>query len=355
MFDVHIIGAGPAGCVAAISAARAGYNVLVSEEHPATGGKPCSGLFSKSGLETLRDYLDWKEAVEKEIYGAELHLGNSVLTVKKRGPIAYACNRSEFDKLLACSAEREGVKIRYGERITKKFCANRIIGADGVFSSVASFFGFTPLTKFVATLQGNVNADWDKDIVKVFLSSDFKGFFGWVIPRGSGSFEIGCGIELPGNVDLAFEKLKRRIHVRDVRNVRGYVIPVRTRAESAKRVNGRSVFLVGDAAGQTKATTGGGVIFGAWCASIAGVSTNPFHYEFKWRAKYERELFLHMIARRLLNRLNDDRLTALGRELAENGFEEFLEKNGDMDIISRIIFRLALFPKIPLIFIKNNI
>ena len=46
MFDVHVIGAGPAGSVAALAAARAGRNVLMSEEHT-VAGKPmqCSGLF----------------------------------------------------------------------------------------------------------------------------------------------------------------------------------------------------------------------------------------------------------------------------------------------------------------------
>ena len=53
---VHIIGAGPSGSIAAMSALRAGFEPVVSEEHLESGlPENCSGLFSKDGLDSLKD------------------------------------------------------------------------------------------------------------------------------------------------------------------------------------------------------------------------------------------------------------------------------------------------------------
>ncbi|MBI5133608.1 MAG: FAD-dependent oxidoreductase, partial [Thaumarchaeota archaeon] len=54
MTDVHVVGGGPAGAVAAASAARKGHNVILSEEHECIGMPVhCSGLFSRTGLESI--------------------------------------------------------------------------------------------------------------------------------------------------------------------------------------------------------------------------------------------------------------------------------------------------------------
>lgn len=344
MYDIHVVGAGPSGSVAAISAVRKGYNVLISEEHEKAGGKPCSGLFSASGLKTLEEYFDWHDAVNTEIYGAEIHLGNSIVKVRKKSPVAYACDRDRFDRLFAEAAENEGAKIEYGKRVIGEFAAKKIIGADGANSGVAEHFGFPRLRRFVGTMHGSVKGEWNEKIVQVFVSSDFPGFFGWVIPRGDERFEIGCGVGLPNNPMNAFESLKRRVGVEIVEDVRGSVIPVREREKTALGNNGHEVMLVGDAAGQTKATTGGGVLFGAWCAEIAGKTADPLAYEVGWRMKYGNELFLHKVARKFLNGLNDEKLTSLGKRLSEKKFDAFLEEHGEMDVLSKTAIQLILRP-----------
>lgn len=344
MADIHIIGAGPSGSVAAISAVRKGHDVLVSEEHEEAGGKPCSGLFSASGLKTMEEYFDWKKAVNTEIYGAEIYLGDSIVKVRKRNPVAYACDRDRFDRLLAEAAEREGAAIEYGKRVKGDFNATKIIGADGANSHVARHFRFPKLKRFIGTMHGEVTGDWNEKMVKVFISSDFPGFFGWVIPRGEERFEIGCGVELPGNPMTAFEKLKRKIGVEDVSEVRGSIIPVKMRDKSAMVRNKYEVMLVGDAAGQTKATTGGGVMFGAWCAEIAGKSADPLGYEMGWRMKYGNELLLHRVVRKFLNTLDDEKLTSLGKKLSEKNFDAFLEEHGEMDVLSKTAIQLILRP-----------
>jgi len=344
MADIHIIGAGPSGSIAAISAARKGYNVLVSEEHEKAGGKPCSGLFSASGLKTLEEYFDWKKAVNTEIYGAEIHLGRSIIKVRKRSPVAYACDRNKFDRLLADAAGSEGARIEYGNRIRGDFKASKVIGADGANSYVARHFRFPRLQRFIGTMHGEVIGEWNEKMVQVFVSSDFPGFFGWVIPRGGNRFEIGCGVELPENPMAAFERLKRKINANKVSDVRGSIIPVKAREKTAMVKNSYGVMLVGDAAGQTKATTGGGVLFGAWCAEIAGKTADPISYEMGWRMKYGNELLLHRVVRKFLNTLDDEKLTSLGQKLSEKNFDAFLEEHGEMDVLSKTAIQLILRP-----------
>ena len=57
---VHVVGAGPAGSIASISALRSGHDVVVSEEHLQAGiPENCSGLFSKDGLDSLSGFFDY--------------------------------------------------------------------------------------------------------------------------------------------------------------------------------------------------------------------------------------------------------------------------------------------------------
>ncbi|MBM3229608.1 FAD-dependent oxidoreductase, partial [Candidatus Parvarchaeota archaeon] len=62
MYDVHVIGAGPAGSFAAREAALSGKKVLLCEEHGQVGSPvACSGLISKAGLELMRDVVDYRK------------------------------------------------------------------------------------------------------------------------------------------------------------------------------------------------------------------------------------------------------------------------------------------------------
>jgi digeranylgeranylglycerophospholipid reductase len=339
MADVHIVGAGPAGSVAAISAVRSGHDVLVSEEHPAAGiPQNCSGFFSIEGLETIRKYADYNKFMINRIKGANIHLNDVVFSVRKKEPVACVCDRSSLDAALAGKAEREGVKINYNERIKDSFKSNNIIGADGANSVVAKTFNFPGINRFVATLQKSVDYRKEEaDTVDIFLSSKIPGFFGWIIPHNEEKAEIGVGVELPNNVRDAWSYMLEKTEI-TTESPSGSIIPVETRKRAGKEICGKNVLLVGDAAGQTKATTGGGVLFGAWCAEIAGRDVlKPRWYDLEWRARFGHELILHRKIRDQLNRMDDSKLSGLGKRLNKIDFNNYLEKHGNMDKPSKII------------------
>lgn len=357
MAKVHVIGAGPAGSIAAISAARAGHKVLLSEEHKRPGMPVnCSGLFSKEGLDSLRDVINYKKFAINDLWGANIHFAGEPLVIRSKKVMGYACDRAEFDAELASNAELEGVRVRYGERVKSDgFKYNNIIGADGPNSIIARNFQMGSIPRIVSTLRAVVDYPTeDRHVVDIFLSkTGFPGFFGWIIPHNEETVELGVGVELPNDVQKAWK------HLLNVSKVKKYlskppksiaaIIPIDIRAKTTMRVGKQNILLVGDAAGQVKATTGGGVVFGGLCSKLAGkYATHPLRYDIEWRARYGPDLSLHRMIREYLNWMSDAQLKAFGRRLRRMRFDEYLSRNGSMDKPSRMIK-----PQIILHILKN--
>ena len=114
-----------------------------------------------------------------------------------------------------------------------------------------------------------------------------------------------------------------------------HAIPLRYRDLTQKD----NVLLVGDAAGQVKATTGGGIVFGSLCAKIAAVSAKNYldgknlDYEKSWKSRYGRALDAHRAVRTLLDNLPPSVVSLGLASLAAVGFSKVLERFGDMDFI----------------------
>ena len=112
LFDVAVIGAGPAGSMAARYASKAGARVVLLEEHSAAGWPvECAGL------------LGWGAMAESELRGGSFILrgmsgaavfspGGSCLHFKARGPKAWVVDRRLFDRALVKEALREGAELQ---------------------------------------------------------------------------------------------------------------------------------------------------------------------------------------------------------------------------------------------------
>lgn len=341
MAKVHVVGAGPAGSIAAVSAVRNGHNVVMSEEHEKAGiPEHCSGLFSLEGLESLKQMISYKKFVINRLWGANIYFGKEKLTVRAKKAVGCACDRSEMDAELASRAEMEGVKINFKERVNENFHASNIIGADGPNSTVAKHFKMGKIPKYVSTLQAKVEMRFEEPgSVEIYLSKkNFPGFFGWVIPHNTDSAEFGVGVQLPNNALDAWNALLKIKKVKEAPKPSGALIPISLRETTAKRIDKKNVLLVGDAAGQVKSTTGGGVIFGGGCAKLAGkFAENPTRYEIEWRLRYGTDLMLHKMIRDFLDNLSDNRLEEFGRRLQKMRMDEYLSRNGSMDRLTSMI------------------
>ncbi len=341
MASVNVIGAGPAGSVAALSALMHSHNVSVYEEHERAGTPVnCSGLISKEGLESLNDFVDYKKHVKNKMRGAIIDCAGTRLLVDSGRDIAYVLDRASFDSALAQKAESEGAKLHYGKRASPPFPEGHIIGADGPNSLVASHFNFPYIPRFVGVSQATVKYDGAMpDYVRVFLSNEkFPGFFAWLIPRNEEYAEVGAGCVLPGNPNHSLNQLSKHIGIEFPSERVHSIIPVARREKTTLSSSSRNVLLVGDAAGHVKSTTGGGVVFGTQCARLAGKHLeNPQEYERKCREIHGKDLDAHYRLHTTLGKMGDDSLRALGSLASAFRIEEFLQRDGNMDRPMRML------------------
>jgi len=79
-----------------------------------------------------------------------------------------------------------------------------------------------------------------------------------------------------------------------------------------------NIYIVGDAAGQVKASTGGGIVPGLACAhALAGSIISRQDYEKRWRRAAGKELHAHLLIRKVLSRFSDKDYDRLVRVLKD--------------------------------------
>jgi len=208
---VIVVGAGPAGSIAAYECAKHGLTTLCLEKSPIPREKPCGGAVMYRGLRILGGHLP-RSLVEQKIYGLRFSLPNGTksefISDKMIGITVF---RNRFDEHLAKRAVNAGselmentpvihastsddsakVRLKDGREFKSKF----IIGADGVNSVVSRSLGLRPqrkdLTKvglgmesdFYVGAEGVNQATNGNPSVLEIIPSEDKISYGWVFPK----------------------------------------------------------------------------------------------------------------------------------------------------------------------------
>jgi len=376
--EVLVIGAGPTGLLVAREAARRGVEVLVLEEHSEIGiPDHCSGVLSADGLKRIRVEPS-RDLVQHEVWGGRVYSPDGTeIAVRGNRTRAYVVDRSRFDRKLSEEAIEAGAEIvterRVEELIVRRgfvvgargqgwdVAAEVVVDAEGAGAYLARSVGLHKERRGVllgVNCEVSVD-DVETHLVEVWLGQDVApGLFAWVIPLGEGLARCGLACSRGDPVERLRVFLRRRFGLKESPPVRrGLVLT----GGPAARSYSDGLLLVGDAAAQTKATTGGGVILGGLCALKAGevaaeaveagdVSADFLsRYDGWWRKSLGREFSSMLAARRVLNGLSDEKFDQLFIAVKDAGLEPLigeLVESGDMDLQRGVIAGALRDPRV---------
>lgn len=403
IYDLIIVGGGPTGSVAARHAKLKGIShVLVIEENASIGSPvQCAGLLSTAALRETGTEPD-PSFVLNAVRGANVYppSGKQLKIIGKETK-AYVVSRKMFDRHLAEKAANAGAEylmkaqatglidtvfagdsgdiklkaleiLHNGER--KTLYAKIIIAADGIRSRVSQFAGLEPCEKILSGMQIEANyQSEDTEFVEMFVGSEAPGFFAWAIPASDSVSRIGLAVDREAVKKQNIEKERTQKKI-ETASANDYLTNLLTNPViSEKMKEGYSDFVIGgipigpmnktytaglmiagDAAGQCKPISGGGVYTGAVAAKIAAeiaaeaIAENDFSekkmstYEKRWKNELGRELEIGMKVHAYRMKLTDSEMNEIFDELNDPEILNLITEYGDMDhpsvLIQKLIF-----------------
>ncbi len=320
MWEFVVVGAGPAGTRFAHQVATAGHDVLVLERGEIGTPLACSGHVSRD-LWAYTDETARAALLQHEIGEARFYLTDQPTDGYRfhtNGTISDVIDRVGLDQHLATRAQAAGATIRdqrsviavdehtdnveitaRGPTGLEQYQAQMVVGCDGPRSRVRSELGLPTPKKLLHGVFGHTTTPDHDPGVDVHLT--VPGLFAWRIPRG----DAGCeyGVAMPPGAAIQ-ERFRQHLNAHDVDpdavKTRSGLIPI----GPPKTVTSDRGILIGDAAGQTKPFTGGGIIYGLTCADHAAATVDPWdpastqQYEQAWRSALGWEVRLGELLRR---------------------------------------------------------
>ena len=333
-YDVIVVGAGPAGSMAARFAADKGIRVLMLEKDRDVGYPVrCGEAVSKAGIEEfLTPDSKW---IASSIDKFSLVSPDNTEVILRFSDTGYILERRVFDYELAKLASLAGAEVLTRAYVTglimengvvsgvkyqyrgeeKSVKAKIVIAADGVESRVGRWAGLkthVDIRDMECCAQVTAaNVSVDPNTCYFYFGQDVapEGYL-WVFPKGNSSAHIGLGVSgLTGKSRSAISYLNSFME-------KNYPdAPVLTSVAGGVpcsitlgRISAPGIMLTGDAARQVNPLSGGGIISGMIGGSIAGrlaaesvLSNRPDHimtYDKAWNDRLGKR---HEIFNRIKN------------------------------------------------------
>jgi digeranylgeranylglycerophospholipid reductase len=345
VIDVAVVGAGPAGLLAATRLADAGLDVIVFEEHARIGDPThCTGIVSLETTELAKipDDLVLARLQRARLLGPRGGEARHEWTSTAEPIIAL--DRGGFDRSLAAQALAAGAAVRTGTRVR-----DVEVGADGVRVQTAAQavraracvlacgvsyrfqrqlgLGLPGLAVHTAQTELDAVAD---DLVELHFGREVAPHgFAWTVPIvRDDRARMKIGVLASGDAGACLQRFLARPEIRArLRGAEGPVIRRLLPLRPIARTFMDRVLVVGDAGGFTKPTTGGGIFYGLLTATLAaetlvegfnaGRLDEAFlaRYETRWQRRLGAELRLGDWLRRLASRCTDAEIDRLVRAL----------------------------------------
>ena len=355
---VSIIGAGPSGNYLAYLLAKKGVDVNVYEDHDVIG-KPvqCTGIMT-SYLNDLIRIDGWEDFIVNTITGTNVFGpdGSKVYVKLKKNIIV---DRALFDQHLGRLAENSGAEYFYKHRFTGcKFSNGRLkisfangksryddnlVGSDGPGSLVGKSSGIYGERRFVVGVQARaaLKGEIDKETVDFYVDKSADGYIGWVVPENDHIARIG--VASYQNAHEHFKDLMKKMKGEILGWQSGAIPLYDPKIKTGISNKNGNVFLVGDAATMVKATTYGGIIPGMMAAEELSKTIinngNASGYEKAWRKRIGRELWLHLMIRKYMDKFSVADYTKLIKYVNQDKILEVIGEH-DREYPSRLLLKI---------------
>ncbi|MBI4181493.1 MAG: geranylgeranyl reductase family protein [Candidatus Aenigmarchaeota archaeon] len=312
VWDVIVVGGGPAGSIAAMYLKRAGRDVLLIDKAAFPRDKVCGDAQGRKLATVMKDlgiYEHYRKLPGRPIYGLRLSAPNGVqidmdLVDRQHGTPGYIVRRKDLDHFLFSSAKamqvptREKVQVEdiafEGGRVTALHCkdlasgkplqlqAKLFIAADGADSLFAKKLGQkNPPDHFIVALRAYYkDVEGMGDLIEIHLLKGIVPGYFWIFPLPDKEANVGLGMvvkqKTERGVDLVAE-LKKAVAENPLfkerfakaqldGGIKAWNLPV---ASYRRVIHGENFLLVGDAASLIDPLSGEGVGTASISAKLA--------------------------------------------------------------------------------------
>lgn len=359
-YDIVVVGAGPIGSHTAYLLAQKGFKVALMDKKKSIGqGAICAGVIGKKAFH--RHDLPVDAIVSKIDSIFFFSPSGQRLEYEPEEVFAYVVDRDMLDRRLFLKAKSIGVDAYLEHRVddisgvsrfysvkcgSVTFHADAIVIATGIDYGLHTKVGLGQPHDYLYGSQIELPVSKVPSRIEVHIGRDFApGSFGWLVPYRGHEAKVGVLLAQRGKAWVK-RLVAQRLGKTDQIDTKRIQVKPLAYGPVGKSVNG-AILAVGEAAGQVKTTTGGGVHYGLLCAEIAaekltktlkhGYSLSD--YEVTWRSALVAELDIGMNLRSIAAGLSDQDIDNLFTFVKENRFwVELLVPRIDFDFHSDVIY-----------------
>jgi geranylgeranyl reductase family protein len=375
MQDVVVVGGGPAGLHAAARLAAAGFRTSLLEEHAAVGEPVhCTGIVA---AEAFDEFSLSRHAALNELTTARFWSpAGQQLTYSPKRVEAIVVDRRVFDQELLLSAQRSGVTVHRGARVTSisidahgvtvnaqggEMRARACVLACGANYALHRQVGLGMPQLLLHTAQIEVAARTAGDVELHFGSEVAPKGFAWVVPviRGE-QICARIGVMSDHAAPKYFDRLVARVGRRwgispeSIGRPRQKILPL----APISRTYADRLLAVGDAAGLVKPTTGGGIYYSLLSAALAADVLTPAlteddlsahrlqPYERGWRQRLSEEVQAQLSLRLIMHRLTDADIEQLFELARTDGIMPIVHRTASFNRHRKLILALLKHPPV---------